>query len=336
MAPTKEEERKLLEYKDESPMKLGPAEKFLRALIDVPFAFKRVDAMLYMTSFDSEVEYLKKAFEILEAACEQLRNNRMFLKLLEAVLKTGNRMNVGTNRGDAEAFKLDTLLKLVDIKGRDGKTTLLHFVVQEIIKAESSRNSQTGPDPKPGSHGQQPGMPDDIESRKRGLDVVASLGGELMNVKKAAAMDSDSLSTDVGKLARGITKINEVLKLNEENQIIKTDKWFADSMNAFLKKAEIEIIRIQSRESNAFTKVKELTEYFHGNLSKEEAHPFRIFTIVRDFLGVLDQVCKEIGKINERTIMSTVRQFPTSVNPAVHSPFPEFSAADGDESVADP
>ena len=34
-------------------------------------------------------------------------------------------MNVGTNRGDAHAFKLDTLLKLVDIKGADGKTTLL-------------------------------------------------------------------------------------------------------------------------------------------------------------------------------------------------------------------
>ncbi|OAY67153.1 Formin-like protein 1 [Ananas comosus] len=74
-----------------------------------------------------------------EAACEELRSSRLFLKLLEAVLKTGNRMNVGTNRGDAHAFKLDTLLKLVDVKGTDGKTTLLHFVVQEIIRSEGSR-----------------------------------------------------------------------------------------------------------------------------------------------------------------------------------------------------
>ncbi|KAM1514925.1 hypothetical protein COP1_014145 [Malus domestica] len=45
------------------------------------------------------------------------------MKLLEAVLNTGNRMNVGTNRGDAQAFKLDTLLKLVDVrrlKSRNG------------------------------------------------------------------------------------------------------------------------------------------------------------------------------------------------------------------------
>lgn len=66
MAPTKEEERKLKEYKDDSPFKLGPAEKFLKAMLDIPFAFKRVDAMLYISNFDSEVEYLKKSFETLE------------------------------------------------------------------------------------------------------------------------------------------------------------------------------------------------------------------------------------------------------------------------------
>ncbi|KAL6971808.1 Formin-like protein 1 [Sarracenia purpurea var. burkii] len=60
MAPTKEEERKLKEFKDESPFKLGPAEKFLKAVLDIPFAFQRVDALLYIANFDSEVEYLKR------------------------------------------------------------------------------------------------------------------------------------------------------------------------------------------------------------------------------------------------------------------------------------
>lgn len=68
MAPTKEEECKLKEYKDESPTKLGPAEKFLKAVLDVPFAFKRVDAMLYIANFESEVEYLRKSFETLEVS----------------------------------------------------------------------------------------------------------------------------------------------------------------------------------------------------------------------------------------------------------------------------
>jgi len=76
---------------------------------------------------------------IYQVACKELRNSRLFLKLLEAVLKTGNRMNDGTFRGGAQAFKLDTLLKLSDVKGKDGKTTLLNFVVQEIIRSEGVR-----------------------------------------------------------------------------------------------------------------------------------------------------------------------------------------------------
>lgn len=66
MAPTKEEEWKLKDYKDESPFKLGPAEKFLRAVLDIPFAFKRVEALLYIANFDSEVDYLKRSFDTLE------------------------------------------------------------------------------------------------------------------------------------------------------------------------------------------------------------------------------------------------------------------------------
>ncbi|KAI3959965.1 hypothetical protein MKX01_030256 [Papaver californicum] len=315
MAPSKEEERKLKEYKDDSPFKLGTAERFLKALVDVPFAFKRVDAMLYIANFDSEVEYLKKSLITLEAACEELRNSRMFLKLLEAVLKTGNRMNVGTNRGDAHAFKLDTLLKLVDIKGTDGKTTLLHFVVQEIIRAEGSRRS--------GSN-QKTDIHNDVEFRKRGLEVVSSISGELANVKKSATMDSDVLSSDVSKLSRGLSNIGEVMRLNESTGSNEYTRRFAESMNSFMKKAELEIIRIQAQESVALSVVKEITEYFHGNSSKEEAHPFRIFLVVRDFLSVLDRVCKEVGKINERTIVSSARQFPVPVNPTQPAIFPVF------------
>ncbi|ONK72376.1 uncharacterized protein A4U43_C04F18770 [Asparagus officinalis] len=312
MAPTKEEELKLKEHKDDSPVKLGPAEKFLKAVIDIPFAFKRVEAMLYIANFDSEVSYLKNSFETLEAACEELRNSRLFLKLLEAVLKTGNRMNVGTNRGDAHAFKLDTLLKLADIKGTDGKTTLLHFVVQEIIRAEGSRLSS--------AKTQTNILHSDFECKKLGLKVVAGLSSELANVKKAAAMDSEVLSSYVSKLAGGIVKITDVLRLNNSS------KQFQESMNEFLKKAEDGIIKVQAQESVALSLVKEITEYFHGNSAREEAHPFRIFMVVRDFLSILDKVCKEVGKINERSIASSARQFPVPVNPTLPPLFPKITA----------
>ncbi|KAI0494285.1 hypothetical protein KFK09_024417 [Dendrobium nobile] len=318
MAPSKEEELKLREYNDSSPFKLGPAERFLKAVLDIPFAFKRVEAMLYIANFDSEVNYLKKSFETLETACEELRNSRLFLKLLEAVLKTGNRMNVGTNRGDAQAFKLDTLLKLVDVKGTDGKTTLLHFVVQEIIRAEGSRRSAAKLHPAT--------VGDDLHCRRIGLQIVSGLGNELGNVKNSAGMDCDVLSSYVLKLAGGIGKVREVLRLNEALSPADNSERFHDSMISFLKKAEVQIVKLQVLESVALSLVREITEYFHGNSAKEEAHPFRIFMILRDFLNILDQVCKEIGRINERTFISSARRPSTEVNQMTPSVFPKFQA----------
>ncbi|CAN6324172.1 unnamed protein product [Urochloa humidicola] len=67
MAPTKEEELKLRNFTGDLS-KMGSAERFLKAVLDIPFSFKRVDAMLYRANFESEINYLRKSFETLEAA----------------------------------------------------------------------------------------------------------------------------------------------------------------------------------------------------------------------------------------------------------------------------
>ncbi|WJX44286.1 hypothetical protein P8452_31281 [Trifolium repens] len=336
MAPTKEEESKLKEFKDESPFKLGPAEKFLKVMLDIPFAFKRMDAMLYIANFDSELEYLKKSFDTLEVACEELKNSRMFMKILEAVLRTGNRMNVGTDRGDAQAFKLDTLLKLVDIKGTDRKTTLLHFVVQEIVRTEGSHVSGADHHNVDSFNNHQCTLQDEVDSRKLGLQVVSGLSGELTNVKKVAFMDSDTLSSDVAKLAKGIEKVLLVVKLNEESPLKETNQKFSEAMKGFLERGQEEILRIQAQEKSAISSVKEVTEYFHGNSAKEEAHPFRIFMVVRDFLSILDGVCKQVGKANERTLVGSRLDVMPSIT-TLPSIFPEFNGKQpsGDSSESD-
>ena len=202
---------------------------------------------------------------------------------------TGNRMNVGTNRGEAKAFKLDTLLKLVDIKGVDGKTTLLHFVVQEITRSEVTVDETT-------FHGNKDGF------RKQGLQVVAGLSRDLANVKRSAGMDSDVLSGYVTKLETGLDKLRSFIKTETTTTTTSTPGKFFDSMKAFLKDAEEEIRKVKGEERKAMSMVKEVTEYFHGDAAKEEAHPLRIFMVVRDFLGVLDNVCKEVRTMQEMSI----------------------------------
>ncbi|XP_031102438.1 formin-like protein 11 [Ipomoea triloba] len=289
MMPNKEEEAKLANYKGDIN-ELGSAEKFVKAILKVPFAFKRVEAMLYQETFSDEVLHLRKSFSMLEEACKELRSSRLFLKLLEAVLKTGNRMNVGTVRGGARAFKLDALLKLADVKGTDGKTTLLHFVVQEIVRSEGLKFSESimgkiEQRTKP----KKPENDREENYRQMGLDLVSGLSTELCNVKKTATIDLDVLANSVSNLSAGIANIRSLVAM--EDRIVDG---FVGSMRSFLNGAERALKELREDENGVLLRVREITEYFHGDVSKDEPNPLRIFVIVRDFLGMLDHVCKQL------------------------------------------
>lgn len=65
MVPTKEEEDKLFSYKG-NINELGSAERFVKAMLDVPFAFLRIEAMLFRETFEDEVVHLRKSFSMLE------------------------------------------------------------------------------------------------------------------------------------------------------------------------------------------------------------------------------------------------------------------------------
>ncbi|KAH0856803.1 LOW QUALITY PROTEIN: hypothetical protein HID58_085064 [Brassica napus] len=101
IVPTKERELKLCSYKgviDE----LGSAEKFLKLFVVVSFTFQI-----------AEVVHLRNSFSMLE--------------FLEAVLKTGNKMNVGTICGGAKILKFmlcSSSLMLRALMGRQLNSTL--------------------------------------------------------------------------------------------------------------------------------------------------------------------------------------------------------------------
>ena len=65
MVPTDEEEAKLSSYNGDIN-ELGSAEKFVKAILDIPFAFLRIEAMLYRETFEDEVIHLRKSFSMLE------------------------------------------------------------------------------------------------------------------------------------------------------------------------------------------------------------------------------------------------------------------------------
>ncbi|CAK9187054.1 unnamed protein product [Ilex paraguariensis] len=319
MAPTTDEELKLRLYSGDLSQ-LGPAERFLKVLVDIPFAFKRLESLLFMCSLQEEVSSIKESFATIEVACKELRNSRLFLKLLEAVLKTGNRMNDGTFRGGAQAFKLDTLLKLSDVKGTDGKTTLLHFVVQEIIRSEGIRAARRLRESQSMSSVRTEDLVEESTQetaehyRGLGLQVVSGLSNELENVRKAALIDCDILQATVSNLGHLLLKNKEFLntEMNSEEQVSE----FHDALASFVQHAEGDIMWLLEEEKRIITLVKSTGDYFHGNAGKDEG--LHLFMIVRDFLIIVDKVCKEVRN-SAKMPMRIPRKEAPSASPSQES-----------------
>lgn len=231
----------------------------------------------------------------------------MFLKLLEAVLKTGNRMNVGTYRGGAQAFKLDTLLKLSDVKGTDGKTTLLHFVVLEIIRTEGIRAARKVRRSQSLTSVKTEDILEDSTKetaeyvRSLGLEVVSNLSSELEHVKKAAFVDGDTLKSTVLKLGQSLKQSKDFLK-NEMGSLDEESE-FRVTLASFVQQAEDDIIWLLEEEKKISTLVKSTSDYFHGTAGKDEG--LRLFVIVRDFLAMVDKVCDGVKKSSANSIKTT-------------------------------
>ncbi|GER31593.1 formin-like protein [Striga asiatica] len=65
MAPTADEELKLRLY-GEDIARLGPSERFLKVMLDIPFAFKRLEALLFVSTFHEDFSSTKESLATLE------------------------------------------------------------------------------------------------------------------------------------------------------------------------------------------------------------------------------------------------------------------------------
>ncbi|KAH0462004.1 hypothetical protein IEQ34_009579 [Dendrobium chrysotoxum] len=317
-----------------NPSHLADADSFLfHILRAVPTAFPRISAFHFRRSiYEPEILHLRQSLQTLDLACNELRTRDLFLKLLEAILKAGNRMNAGTARGNAQAFDLTALRKLSDVKSTDGKTTLLHFVVEEVVRSEgkrcaavnrgssilrsASRNFRSGEDQE--AHRQA------REEREReymmlGLPIVGGLGADFTNVKKAAAIDHDAVAGGCESLTARVAEIWQLMKSwkEEEGEFMK-------EMTRFVEAAVEEIEKVKEEKKSVMDKVRRTIEYYQPAASKDNAaKPLQLFVIVRDFLGMVDQACVDITRNLQKKKQLQQQTTPTPPPPRPMEETPE-------------
>jgi hypothetical protein len=63
--PSSDEELRLRLYTGELTQ-LGPAEQFLRTIIDIPYLYQRLDVLLFMSTLPEEAANAEQSFKTLE------------------------------------------------------------------------------------------------------------------------------------------------------------------------------------------------------------------------------------------------------------------------------
>ncbi|XP_022999336.1 formin-like protein 8 [Cucurbita maxima] len=321
ITPTKEQQSQILKF-DGNSLRLGDAESFIFHLLKAfPTAFNRLNAMFFRSSFKSELNRLKDFSQTLSRGCKELKEKRLFTKLLEATLKAGNQLNSGTTRGNATAFNLKSLLKLSDVKSTDRKTTLLHFIVEEVIKCEGKKRF-LNKDSKNLSVKEI-----ETEYIMLGLSAMESLTSELSNVKKASTIDYEAFIITCPNLLIKILEIQNLLSMEGGEYKIK--------MLEFVKFAteEVEIARREQRR--VLDELKKTNKYYE---TRDTENPLELFVTVRDFVRTVNQVCHEIagelkGKIKMgnmdacQSLKRTISlRFPRPGEPGEHFKCRSFSS----------
>ncbi|XP_060736260.1 inverted formin-2 isoform X4 [Tachysurus vachellii] len=135
--------------------KLANVDKFYLSLLAVPCYQLRIDCMLLCEETSSVLEILKPKAQLVDEACKSLRQSTLLPSFCRLILRVGNFLNYGSHTGNAEGFKISSLLKLTETKANKGRITLLHHILEE---AELN-------------HPELLNLPEDIESCERAAGI---------------------------------------------------------------------------------------------------------------------------------------------------------------------
>ena len=225
---------------------------------------------------------------IVDTACDELKNSVRLRKLLGIVLNIGNRLNTAGAAGKrkAGAFSLNSLLKLSQAKAFDRKTTFLHYVILVVqrnndillnfkddiptaLKADKVYWDQCISDL------------EDVENQLENVRRIALYQARLAQIyrsqskKRKGDEDDESLS-------------DASMTLEEEVEALRSSAIGLFTLGAIKKVSAL-------RDKVESTKVKfaKLLEYF-GEEHRREMQPHDLFSVIATFSRDFDQAKEQV------------------------------------------
>ncbi|KAI1897115.1 hypothetical protein AGOR_G00079800 [Albula goreensis] len=120
----------------------GPAcelhvvDQYMMEMCNIPFLSARLDLLLTIRELPISMEDLQPLINQKIKMCAQLCGCKSFVSVLEYLLAVGNYLNENAGKEKAKGFRLSSLTKLSQLRGKDRKFTLLHALVDQIMLQE--------------------------------------------------------------------------------------------------------------------------------------------------------------------------------------------------------
>ncbi|XP_073494740.1 inverted formin-2 isoform X2 [Phyllobates terribilis] len=131
LLPEKHEVENVKSFQGEKS-KLSSADQFYLLLLGVSNYQLRIECMLACEECSLMLEMLRPKAEVVSKACDDVLASHRLPVFCQLVLKVGNFLNYGSHTGNANGFKISTLLKLTETKANQTRITLLHHILEEI------------------------------------------------------------------------------------------------------------------------------------------------------------------------------------------------------------
>ncbi|XP_047428453.1 formin-like protein 13 [Mugil cephalus] len=111
-------------------------DQYMLEMCNIPYLSTQLDLLLTLRELPISMNDLQPLINQKIRMCTQLYNCRSFVSVLEYILAIGNYLNENAGKGKAKGFRLSSLTKLSQLRGRDRKFTLLHALVEQIMLHE--------------------------------------------------------------------------------------------------------------------------------------------------------------------------------------------------------
>ncbi|XP_041902931.1 inverted formin-2-like [Corvus kubaryi] len=204
LLPEKHEIENLKAFKEEKS-KLANADQFYLLLLQIPSYQLCIECMLICEETTVVLDMIQPKAEAIRRACEDLLTSHRLPVFCQLILKVGNFLNYGSHTGDADGFKISTLLKLTETKANQTRITLLHHILEEVEN----------------SHKDLLELPKDLEY-----------------VSKAAGINLDIIRTESGTNLKKLLELQRKVLSSNEDVKQQYEKPIQDSIDASRKLEE--------------------------------------------------------------------------------------------------